>query len=522
MVINPEYLRDESRSVGTADAITFARSEAEIRAVLEAASSQRLPVAIQGARTGLAGGAVPQGGQIINLSKMNRIVGLRHNALEDSFSLIVEPGVLLTEVRKILASKVFDTADWSEQSLQALAIFKTRGAYMFSPDPTETSATLGGMVACNASGARSFYYGATRNHIEALRIMLMDGSILYLKRGAREVENGAFALETLDGKALHGDLPLYPMPEVKNASGYYVKGNMDMLDLFIGAEGTLGVVTEIELHLLPAPPAVWGLTVFFPTEECAVYFVRVMRGEHVIYDLTIPALPKPVSIEYFNHQALDLLRRSTTVFGQLQELKPSYHTAIYVEFHGESDQDLQQVILNMGGVIEACGGDEASTWVARTPTDMEKLLSFRHATPESVNMLIDQRRRTEPKLTKLGTDMAVPDVELSTVIAMYNRRLQEEGLEAVMFGHIGNNHIHVNILPRDLDDYLRGKSLYLEWAREIIRKGGTVSAEHGIGKLKAPLLAEMYGDQAINKMRTIKRLFDPLWLLSPGNIFDNA
>ena len=519
-IINQEYLRDESRSVGAADAITFARSEAEIRAVLEAASSQRLPVTIQGARTGLAGGAVPQGGQIINLSKMNRIVGLRHDALEDSFSLIVEPGVLLTEVRKILASKVFDTTDWSEQSLQALAVFKTRGAYMFSPDPTETSATLGGMVACNASGARSFYYGATRDHIKALRIMIMDCSILYLKRGAREVENGAFSFKTLEGKALHGALPQYPMPDVKNASGYYVKRDMDMIDLFIGAEGTLGVITEIELHLLPTPPAVWGVTVFFPTEECAVLFVRVVRGE-VIREI-MPALPRPVSIEYFNHQALDLLRGSTTVFGQLQELKPSYHTAIYVEFHGESDQDLQQVVLNIGSVIEACGGDEASTWVARTPLDMEKLLSFRHATPESVNMLIDQRRRTEPKLTKLGTDMAVPDAELTAVIAMYNRRLQEEGLEAVMFGHIGDNHIHVNILPRDLDDYLRGKALYLEWAREIIQKGGTVSAEHGIGKLKAPLLAEMYGSEAINKMRAIKRLFDPTWLLSPGNIFDNA
>ena len=278
-IIDQEYLRDESRSVGAAESISFARSEDEIRTAIETARVQRMPLTIQGSRTGLAGGAVPSSGHIITLSKMNRITGLRHDPALHSFSLVVEPGVTLAEVRKALVAKEFDTTGWSVESHQALAVFKRLGPYMFSPDPTETSASLGGMVACNASGARSFYYGATRNHIGSLRVVLMNGSTVLLRRGAREVENGAYVLETLEGEALRGALPQYPMPCVKNASGYYVKPNMDMIDIFIGAEGTLGIVTEIELCLLPAPRAVWGVTVFFPTEESAVLFVRAMRGE---------------------------------------------------------------------------------------------------------------------------------------------------------------------------------------------------------------------------------------------------
>ena len=150
---------------------------------------------------------------------------------------------------------------------------------------------------------------------------------------------------------------------------------------------------------------------------------------------------------------------------------------------------------------------------------MEPIKAFRHATPEAVNLLIGERKRECPDLTKLGTDMSVPDDELGASIAMYDAGLAANGLESVIFGHIGDNHVHVNILPHDMDDYAKGKGLYLSWAREIVKMGGSVSAEHGIGKLKVPFLQMMYGEKAIDEMRATKRLFDPEAVLDPGVMF---
>ena len=118
---------------------------------------------------------------------------------------------------------------------------------------------------------------------------------------------------------------------------------------------------------------------------------------------------------------------------------------------------------------------------------------FRHAIPECVNMLIDKRKQKDKTITKLGTDMAVPDSQLEEVMALYNRMLQEQGLESAIWGHIGNNHLHVNILPNDGEEYKKGQQLYRQWAAYVTEKGGAVSAEHGVGKLKAGVLLVMYG-----------------------------
>lgn len=516
-----DYLRDESRSIGEAESISFPRSATEVKNIVSRINQQNLPLTVQGARTGLAAGAVPRGGHVMNLSRLNQIKGLRHDPNTKSFYLIVEPGVLLTEIRQALTALDFETSAWSADSIQALALMKQQGPYFFSPDPTEASASIGGMIACNASGARSFFYGPTRGYVESLRVVLMNGSGLTLRRGEHRAQAGHFSVEADDGQVISGVLPEHAMPAVKNASGYYLKQDMDLVDLFIGSEGTLGIIVEAEIKLLPTPKAIWGVTAFLPTEEAALRLVKAVRGDEPA-ETSARQLPRPVAVEYFNSKALELLREQkqhNPAFRQLQELRPDYHTAIYLEWHGASDGDLLELTMQLGQLIQACGGDETATWVATTPYDMEQLHFFRHATPESVNMLIDQRRQVEPGLTKLGTDMAVPDHELTRVVDLYNQRLTEMGLEAVMFGHIGDNHIHVNILPRNMADYNKGKELYLEWARAAVEMGGTVSAEHGIGKIKTAFLAEMYGQEGLARLRTVKQLFDPTGRLNPGNVF---
>jgi D-lactate dehydrogenase (cytochrome) len=452
---------------------------------------------------------------------MNRITGLRREG--ERFFLRVQPGVLLSEVRHALKGRAFDVSGWSAESVAALAALETAPAQFFPPDPTETSASVGGMLACNASGAQSFFYGPTRNHVEALRVVLTDGSAAWLRRGRHRADGRRFRLET-DGGLIEGALPGYSTPKVKNAAGYYVYDDMDLVDLFIGMEGTLGVAVEIELGLSPAPAAVWGVMAFLPGEDASLRFVRAIRGETVD---PVPALERerPVAIEYFGGKALDLLRRqkaTNAAFSAIPRIPDAAASAIYVEYHGPHEDAVAHAAARAGEVLAALGGDLDITWAATTPRELERLKYFRHAIPESVNLLIDERRKAEPKLTKLGTDMSVPDDALEQVIGMYEQGLARAGLEGVMFGHIGDNHVHVNILPRSLDEYARGKALYLTWAREVCRLGGSVSAEHGIGKIKPDFLKMMYGDHGIDEMRALKALFDPEGILNPGNLFESA
>ncbi|MGI5970407.1 MAG: FAD-binding oxidoreductase [Oscillospiraceae bacterium] len=499
-----EYLRDESRSAGEAESISFPRTEAEVIEIMRQTAAG-IPVTIQGGRTGLTAASVPRGGHILNLSRMDKFTGARYDEEEDAFFLRCQSGVMLSRLRRALREKDFDTALWDEKSIKALGRMKP-GEWFFSPDPTETSATIGGMAACNASGARTFLFGPTRNYIEELRIVLYDGDTLRLRRGERFAEDGYFSITTDSGRIIEGQLPLYPMPEVKSAAGYYIKPNMDLIDLFIGSEGTLGIITGLEIRLLREPEEINCITAFFRNEKTALDYVYALRGLSF----------RPAAIEYFNGDALNLLERqrvNNPAFAAIEPIADDFKGAVYCEFHSEAPLE------DLCDIIESLGASPDDTWFARTEADMEKLRFFRHAVPESVNMLIDVRRRADPGITKLGTDMSVPDSELYWVMDMYNSDLQEAGLESVIFGHIGNNHLHVNILPRDLAEYRAGKQLYAKWAREIVRRGGSVSAEHGIGKLKTDFMTIMCGIEAVGRMRRFKSLFDPPGILSPGNIF---
>lgn len=493
-----DYLRDESRRIGAAESISFPTSEDGVVEVVREVRAQGARITIQGARTGIVAGAVPQGGHVLNLSRMKAIGEVRPDDRTRGHLVTVQPGALLSEIREAAAAH----------------------GLFFPPDPTEASASIGGMVACNASGALSFHYGPTRRWVESIRVVLSEGSTLAIRRGENQARGRSLELATESGRTISGALPGYVLPDVKTAAGYYVADDMDLIDLFIGSEGTLGIITEIEVRLVLQPGAVNGLTVFLPSEESAIRFVRVMRGDGVEGFEEVTA--RPVAIEFFNSDALNLLRRmksESSAFESIPALKPHFHTAVYIEFHGETDEDLEEAIMQVMEALVELDVSDDDTWYATTERELEPLKAFRHAVPEAVNLLIDQRKRTCPELTKLGTDMSVPDAHLEKVLAMYESGLAEVGLESVMFGHVGNNHIHVNILPHSMEEYERGRALYLRWAKEIVELGGSVSAEHGIGKIKAPFLSMMWGEEGVAQMRDLRLLFDPNMIFAPGNLF---
>lgn len=190
-----------------------------------------------------------------------------------------------------------------------------------------------------------------------------------------------------------------------------------------------------------------------------------------------------------------------------------------MELDCDDEAQATEELYHLGWVLELAGGRDDATWVARTEVDRECQRFFRHAVPESVNMLIDERRRTDPTITKLGSDMSVPNTRLADVVAFYRRTLAESGLESAAWGHIGNNHLHVNILPRDAQDYRRGGELFAQWAAEVTAMGGAVSAEHGVGKIKAGFLETMYGHEAMVESARLKLQLDPAGQLGRGNLF---
>lgn len=506
-----DYLSDESHTQGYASWIAFPKNEDEVRRALRAAGGEGIPTTVQGARTGITAGSVPFGGQVLSLGRMNRILGMRRGE-EGRYYLRVQPGLALSELSHCVESKLFVQTGWDQASLEAHASFLQAGEYFFPPDPTERSASLGGMAACNASGARTYLYGATRNYISALRVVLPDGRTVALRRGEVRARGLDLKIPAEDGSAIRVRIPTYRMPETKNASGYFAAPDMDAIDLFIGSDGTLGVITELEIMILPLPSHIWAVTAFFAGERQALdYVLSVRRG-----------IKQVAAVEYFDGDALNILRsqkKNNGAFSKLPELPEDGRAAVYVEFHCEGEDTARMRLLEAVALMEAAGGSEEKTLIACDGNELKTLHFLRHAIPESVNMLIRQRKKKDPVITKLGTDMAVPDEYLLEVMEMYRRGLREENLESAVWGHIGNNHVHVNILPGSAEEYHRGKALYQKWAREVARMGGAVSAEHAVGKLKADFLAAMYGPGHIGEMRALKNAFDPGNLIGRGNLF---
>lgn len=507
--IYADYLGDESRLVGWADAIAFPRSSDDLVSILS--STNYAKYTIQGARTGIAGGAVPQGGCLINLQRMNRIKGLNYYPESNTFSLLVEPGVLLSQIRKAVSELDFNSDDYSPASLAALEKLTQAPVQFFPPDPTEDSASIGGMAASNASGALSFKYGPTRNHIRKLRLILPDGDSLTLQRGEIRAQGRHFELETNGRRSICGQLPNYKPPPVKNVAGYYLQDGMDMLDLFIGAEGELGIISELEIDLSPLPSARWGICAFLPSEQVAIDLTRILRGNKPNSPHSLPA-----AIEFFDADTLNLLRRASrqaSAFAELPHIPNDAHNALYLEYHGTPEQ-LEETLMATIDTMTDLGADPEIAWLADNQVELDRMKQFRHAAPEAVNLLIDERRRRNPALIKLGTDLAVPDDYLEWIMQTYRHDLAEAGLESIIFGHMGDNHLHVNIIPRDESDYSLGKELHLNWAKKVVKAGGSISAEHGTGRLKTDFIRLMYGQNGADQMQVLRKLFDPRERLS--------
>ena len=452
MQLEPDspYLADASGYRGHAEELLLPADEAAVADIMRRASAAGIAVTISGGGSGLTGGRVPDGGWLVSLEKLNRI------EVHTGYA-ICGAGASLTSIQAAAApSKQF-----------------------YGPDPTEYSAAIGGTVATNASGSRSFRYRDTRRHIRALRVVLTSGEVLALRRG----EKPPF------------DIPAIPAPDVrKTTAGYYMREGMDYLDLFIGSEGTLGVVTEVEVVLMPLPRELFTGVIFFDSDEPALDAVDAWRP--------IPGLRM---LEYVDAGSLGMMRTRFPV-------PAAARAAIMTEQEVAENENAEDAWLSR---LKASSALIEGSWFATSAADRERFRQFRHALPEAVNDLARQRG-----LTTVGTDFSVPVAKNREMLRYYREKLDSEFTgQCIIFGHIGDAHVHANFLAADDEQWKTATRLMADFARKSVELGGTVSAEHGLGKRKRHLLPMQFSPDQIEAMKSVKRRLDPQWLLGRGNLF---
>ena len=465
------YLEDTSNITdGRAECVVVPESIEELSGFIKESNGRKMPVTISGGGTGTTGSRIPFGGAILSTENLSKIYGVSRPDMSAS----VETGVLVDALK--------DAAD--------------REGLFYACHPTEKSASVGGTIATNASGARSFKYGPTRNYVKRLRMVLANGEIFEIRRGERYITKDDCRISLPGGLKVRIPVGAYRMPDVKSSAGYFIKDGMDLIDLFIGQEGTLSIITDAEIGFVRKPEKILSAFVFFKNEEDAISFAADARSR-------IEAL----SIEFFDAGCVRLIDEKTG------GVPAGAGGAIFFEQETTAENE-SAMLEGWLSLITKYKVSLDDTWVAMNEKDAEKFLDLRHCIPEAMNDMIRKGGHR-----KISTDMAVPEESFREMVKFYIDGLEATGVENYIFGHIGEYHLHVNLLPRSSVDLEKSKELYVKFARKASSLGGTISAEHGIGKLKHRYLEIMYGKDAMMEMMRLKKAFDPNCILGLDNIF---
>jgi D-lactate dehydrogenase (cytochrome) len=508
------YLEDTSVMAGAqAEAVIIPEDQNDVARALKEAAAAKTPLTISAGKTGTTGGCIPLKGKVLSTEKLNRILNLDKKNL----TVTVECGVILADLQKFLSAEHL----------------------CYPPDPTETTCFIGGTLSTNASGSRTFKYGPTRQWVERIKVILSSGTILNLPRGKYFAKGRIFNIQldkcsnqfevrdsklkgprhpNLELRTLNFALPSYEIPLVKNAAGYYVHDNMDLVDLFIGAEGTLGIIVEADLKLMVEPEKIFGGMIYFNSDSACQSFVKEARQISLKNREDLTKL-SAVSLEYFDRYTLELIREKHTRLPQT--------AAAAIFFEQESTERVEDALLEQWcNLIEKHGASLDQCQIALTAAEDKELREIRHAVPETVNEIF---KRTG--FQKLATDIAVPADKFDEMLAYYNEVLEGAAaastsaapagkLQHLAFGHIGNFHLHVNQLPKNEAEKQLALSNIKKFVDRAVKLGGTVSAEHGIGKIKKPYLKMMYGEEGIKEMAVVKKALDPALILNLDNVIE--
>jgi len=376
------------------------------------------------------------------------------------------------------------------------------------PDPSSGRwATLGGMLSTNAAGARSVRYGSVRRWVRAVELVTGEGDLITLRRGevttsssgalARFTEEAAPAIRAAAGTIAHR----FPRTR-KNSSGYALDAYLasgDALDLVVGAEGTLGLVTAIEWRLDPVPPCRAALRVGLRSLDDLVPVVAALLAQD------------PSAVELLDRSFLDLVRDTEAGAGLAEA-----DAVLLVEIERPDPAALRATVEAAADAVRPRAASVDSALSARAA---ERLWAVRHAASPILASLLEGRRSLQ-----VIEDACLPIERMGDYIRTVRRAAAARGIPVVVFGHAGDGHVHVNLLPEVARPGWEGAvaTLLDEVSDAVIRLGGTPSGEHGDGRLRAGLLSRLYGEEIVDLFRRVKRCFDPLGILAPGVILPSG
>ena len=435
--INPDYAHDELGGISSMpEVLVRAHNTEEVSAIMKLAWEKTIPVTVRGSGTGLVGAAVPiHGGILLETTRMNKILGLD----PDNLTVTVQPGVLLME----------------------LAAFAELNDFLYPPDPGEKSATIGGNISTNAGGMRAVKYGVTRDYVRSLTVVLPNGEI--------QTFGAAVA---------------------KNSSGYGLK------DLIIGSEGTLAIICEAVLKLVPKPKFSTSLLVPFPDMKSAIEAVPQIIRSKVI----------PTAIEYMS--------RDTLLFSEsfLGKKFPDTRSDAYILLTFDGNTEIQ-VETDLETVAELCLNIGAvDAYIVDTEERKKSVWSARGAFLEAIKASTSEMDEC---------DVVVPVNQIDTFIKFTHQLAETYNVRIPSFGHAGDGNLHIYICRDQLNDADWQQVLskcFDEMYRKAEELGGLVSGEHGIGYAKKEYLRRQYGETPIALMQGIKKVFDEKNILNPGKV----
>jgi glycolate oxidase len=429
------YSYDSTFAERRPEVVVSPDSTEQVSALMQLAWQREMPVVPRGMGSGLAAASVPlNGGIVLNLCRMNRILEID----ELNFVAVAEAGVITQHLADEVASK----------------------GLFYPPDPSSIKqSTLGGNAACNAGGPRCLKYGVTSDYVRGLTVVLADGRIL--KTG---------------GKA------------VKNVTGY------NLTQLFVGSEGTLGVITELILKLIPMPSVARASKAVFP---------RLVDASVAVNDILCAGIV-PATIELMDETAISTIEEAMHL-----GLPLDVEAILIIEADGMEPDVVDREIEAIAGICRARGARDVE--IARSEAERTVLWSARRSISPSL-------ARRAPN--KLGEDISVPRSAIPDAVSAIKDISREVGIPIAIFGHAGDGNLHPNILfdKSDPDQLAKMKKAAAAIFELSVRLGGTLSGEHGVGTLKRAFLEQDIGLTSIDVMTGIKRALDPKNILNPGKV----
>ena len=398
------------------------------------------------------------------------------------------------------------------------------------------------MIATNAAGATTFKYGSTRDWVQGLTVALASGRVLDLERGQAYAHSDGYFEIVDDGHITRIPVPSYQMPDVsKRSAGYFAAPGMDLVDLFIGSEGTLGIVTEASLRVVPQRPLTCLLWLTIPDEPTALALVASLRREaqatwrsHDTRGVDVAA------IEHLDRRSVEILREdgADQAHGVRLPLDTAVALIAQVELPAGSfttgDESYAQIADAQAAdapdtplvrlcrlMAQASLLDRAEIVLPQDHRRQSQILALREAVPEAVNRRVAEARRLSPKVQKTAADMIVSFDRFEESLELFRGAFDRYSLDYAIWVHISDGNVHPNVIPHRPEDVQRGQDAIMTCGREIIAMGGCPLAEHGVGRnpVKQQLLLELYGEGGIEQMRRVKRALDPKWRLAPGVLF---